>query len=67
MKIEELSIKGVFLIKPNVFHDNRGYFYEGFNYKVWDSFNFPNEFVQDNVAYNSKKNTVRGMNKNNLL
>lgn len=61
MKIEELSIKGVFLIKPNVFHDNRGYFYEGFNHKVWDSFNFPNEFVQDNVAYNSKKNTVRGM------
>ena len=61
MKIEELSIKGVFLIKPNVFNDNRGYLYESYNSNRWSSLNFPNEFVQDNVAYNSKKNTIRGM------
>jgi dTDP-4-dehydrorhamnose 3,5-epimerase len=61
MKVEELSIKGVFLIKPNVFNDNRGYLYESYNSNRWSSLNFPNEFVQDNVAYNSKKNTIRGM------
>ena len=61
MKIQELAIKGVFLIIPDVFYDNRGYLYEGYNSKRWSSLDFPNNFVQDNVAYNSKKNTVRGM------
>tara|TARA_R100000008_G_scaffold54117_1_gene32965 strand:+ start:1185 stop:1715 length:531 start_codon:yes stop_codon:yes gene_type:complete len=61
MKIQELAIKGVFLIQPDVFHDNRGYFYECYTSKKWSSLGFPDNFVQDNIAYNLKKNTIRGM------
>ena len=61
MEILELGIEGVILIKPRVFPDNRGYFYESFNIKKWNNFMTPVDFVQDNLAYNKKKNTIRGM------
>ena len=61
MQTESLEIKDVVLIKPKVFFDNRGYLYESYNYKTWDSLNFPSNFIQDNTAHNIKKNTIRGM------
>ena len=61
MQTEQLEIKDVVLVKPKVFFDNRGYLYESYNYKTWDSLNLPNNFIQDNTAHNIKKNTIRGM------
>tara|TARA_R100000734_G_C3315776_1_gene107943 strand:- start:988 stop:1539 length:552 start_codon:yes stop_codon:yes gene_type:complete len=57
MKITELEIEGLKLIKPKIFPDNRGYLYESYTKKYWNDVNF----VQDNVAFNHKKNTIRGM------
>ena len=57
MKITELEIEGLKLIEPRVFPDNRGYLYESYTEKYWRDVNF----VQDNVAFNHKKNTIRGM------
>ena len=31
MEIEKTAIEGVFIVKPNVFSDNRGYFFESYN------------------------------------
>ena len=61
MRTEQLEVKDVVLVKPKVFFDNRGYLYESYNYKTWDSLNLPNNFIQDNIAHNIKKNTIRGM------
>ena len=52
MQTEQLEIKDVVLVKPKVFFDNRGYLYESYNYKTWDSLNLPNNFIQDNTAHN---------------
>ena len=30
MQVEETKLKGCFLIKPTVFEDSRGYFFESF-------------------------------------
>tara|TARA_R100001126_G_C4866329_1_gene170444 strand:- start:683 stop:1210 length:528 start_codon:yes stop_codon:yes gene_type:complete len=57
MKKTPLKIKEVVLIEPKVFYDNRGYLFESYTEKHWDGVNF----VQDNVAFNHKKNTIRGM------
>lgn len=57
MKKTPLDIEDIILIEPKVFPDNRGYLYEGYTEKHWSDI----KFVQDNVAYNHKKNTIRGM------
>ena len=61
MKITELQIEGLKLIEPKVFPDNRGYLYESYSAKHWNYDSMSVNFVQDNIAYNHKKNTVRGM------
>ena len=50
-----------FVLKPRVFSDDRGYFYESFNEKVFESLTGiqPN-FIQDNQSYSSK-GTLRGL------
>ena len=61
MEIERCAIEGLFTIKPNIFQDDRGYFFESFN-----SEKFQNEtgievnFVQDNESMSSY-GTLRGL------
>ncbi len=60
MEVKELPLKGVKLVQPKVYHDDRGYFLE-----LYRSFSYPQEgvestFVQDNCSV-SKKNVIRGM------
>ena len=60
MEITKCHIEGLLTIKPNVFGDNRGYFFESFNKKLFDS-NVPNiNFVQDNQSM-SHKGVLRGL------
>ena len=68
MKFEQLKIKDIVLITPDVFEDNRGYFYEAYNIKkIFQENNInseywkPTNFVQDSLGYNNKKNTIRGL------
>lgn len=61
MEIEKFEIEGVLLFKPRVFEDNRGYFFESFNQKVFnESVGYEVDFVQDNQSQ-SQKGTVRGL------
>ena len=57
----ETKLKGCFIIEPQVFKDNRGYFFESFNQ---DSFNEligeVIDFVQDNESFSSK-GVLRGL------
>ncbi len=58
MKIKPVFTDGVFLIIPQVFTDNRGYFLE--TYKK-EKYNFLQvDFIQDNLS-KSKKNVLRGL------
>jgi|SRR3989344_749618 len=57
MKIEKTELDGVLIITPDVFPDNRGYFFESYNLQKY--VNIP-RFVQDNES-KSVKGVLRGM------
>ena len=56
----ETSIKGVYVIEPTVFGDERGYFMETYNKNDFDEAGLNFNFVQDNQSQ-SKKGVLRGL------
>lgn len=61
MKISKGEIEGLLVIQPNIFNDERGYFFESFNQQIWDGYvDTPPVFVQDNESL-SHKNVLRGL------
>jgi len=60
MQILDLPLAGLKLIKPRLFHDDRGYFLETWNQKKLVNLGFSEKFVQDNQSY-SKRGVLRGM------
>ncbi|WP_109436213.1 MULTISPECIES: dTDP-4-dehydrorhamnose 3,5-epimerase [Aquimarina] len=61
MEIQSTFIEGCFVIKPNVFEDSRGSFFESFNKKKFEEISGYNvNFVQDNQSI-SRKGTLRGL------
>jgi len=61
MIIVEKVLTDAFVLKPRVFNDDRGYFYETFNDKVFASLSgIKVDFIQDNQSYSSK-GTLRGL------
>ena len=61
MKVTPLSIPDVLLIEPNVFGDERGFFYESFNESLFErAVNRKIHFVQDNHS-RSVKGVLRGL------
>ena len=60
MELVSEFLNGVKLIRPKVFFDDRGFFYESYKKSVLDQFGIKSEFVQDNIS-KSKRNTVRGL------
>ena len=57
MNVEACSLKGLYLIKPQVFSDQRGLFFEGYHQEKYCGLTKNKTFVQDNVSL-SKKNTL---------
>jgi dTDP-4-dehydrorhamnose 3,5-epimerase len=61
MKVTPTAIPDVLLIEPKVFGDERGFFFESFNQKVFqESTGLDVQFVQDNHS-KSAKNVLRGL------
>ncbi|GIK59994.1 MAG: dTDP-4-dehydrorhamnose 3,5-epimerase [Ignavibacteriota bacterium] len=60
MKITRTDIPGILIIEPDVFKDDRGYFFESFSKNRYKEIGLPEEFVQDNIS-KSKIGTVRGL------
>ena len=60
MHIIETRIKGVVIIEPKVFCDERGYFFESFSQKEFEQKVSKTVFVQDNES-RSKYGVVRGL------
>lgn len=61
MVIEETYLKGCFILTPKVFEDERGYFFESFNQKTFQSkTGIKVNFVQDNQS-KSSKGVIRGL------
>ena len=61
MKVVATSLPGVLLIEPKVFGDDRGFFFESFNERVFrEGTDLDVRFVQDNHS-RSAKNVLRGL------
>lgn len=60
MEITETFLKGLYVIKPKVFEDARGYFYESYNNSVFEKAGLNLNFVQDNQSL-SQKGVLRGL------
>ena len=60
MKIEKTELSGLLKIIPDVFVDERGYFFESFNLSKFASNGLNITFVQDNIS-KSSKGTIRGL------
>lgn len=60
MQVDLLSISGLKLIIPKVFHDERGFFFESYNADRFQQQGIDTAFVQDNASF-SKKGTIRAL------
>ncbi len=61
MEVQDTSIQGLKILKPNVFEDERGFFLESFNSEEFERDVATGvSFVQDNHS-KSSKNTLRGL------
>lgn len=62
MKFEKIEtpIKGLCVIKPRVFGDNRGFFLESWNRREFEQLGITCAFVQDNHS-KSKRGVLRGL------
>jgi len=61
MEFVETSLKGAYLIKPKVFRDERGFFLEFLNEKIFAENGIDVKFVQDNHSLSAKNGTLRGL------
>ncbi|MBD5225331.1 MAG: dTDP-4-dehydrorhamnose 3,5-epimerase [Bacteroidales bacterium] len=60
MEIIKTDIDGVVILKPRVFADSRGYFFESYSKKIFDELVRPVTFLQDNESC-STKGVMRGL------
>ena len=60
MEIVKTSIPDLYIVKPKVFEDNRGYFFESYNKEMFLKHGIDQNFVQDNES-KSAKGVLRGL------
>lgn len=60
MNFVKTFIDGIYIIEPKIFEDARGFFYEGYNKRIFDQEGLNYNFVQDNIS-KSSYGTIRGL------
>ena len=60
MEVVKTNIEGLLIIEPRVFADSRGYFFESFSQRDFESLVGDVRFVQDNESM-SQRGVVRGL------
>jgi|SRR5579885_22888 dTDP-4-dehydrorhamnose 3,5-epimerase len=61
LDVKPLKLDGVKLIRPKKFSDERGYFIETFNARLYSRAGIDAVFVQDNQSLSLKAGTIRGL------
>ena len=60
MTVEKTPIQDLVIINPNVFNDDRGYFFEAYNKAKFNENGVMYNFIQDNQSF-STKGVIRGL------
>jgi dTDP-4-dehydrorhamnose 3,5-epimerase len=61
MIFRELDLSGVYVIEPERFEDERGFFARTWCVNEFEQHGLNSRLVQCNISYNQHKNTLRGM------
>lgn len=61
MHIIETDLKDAYIIEPQMFGDNRGWFMESWSEKKMEDAGLFYHFVQDNHSFSAQKGTLRGL------
>lgn len=61
MKVIKTKFEDAFLIETKVFGDNRGFFTESYNKKVFEEYGLTYDFIQDNHSLSKETGTLRGL------
>lgn len=61
IKVTNTLLKGVKIIEPKAFGDNRGYFMESYNAEELAEAGIHTKFIQDNQSLSSEPGIVRGL------
>lgn len=56
----DTPLKDLFIIEPDIFSDERGFFYEAYSREKYSKLEIEYDFVQDNMSQSSQ-NTIRGL------
>jgi dTDP-4-dehydrorhamnose 3,5-epimerase len=60
MELIKTPLEGLLIIKPDIFGDDRGYFFESFSHGKFQQQGIDTQFLQDNES-KSKKGVLRGL------
>ncbi len=60
MKVLDTPLADALVLEPRVFEDDRGFFLESYNEKLFGEIGIAEKFVQDNHSY-SKRSVLRGL------
>ena len=60
MELSKTPIEGLLILKPQIFKDNRGHFFESYNKNTFKTLGITENFVQDNQSL-SQKGVIRGL------
>ena len=60
MKVINKYVDVILVLQPNIFSDQRGFFFESYNKQQYEDVGINFDFVQDNIS-KSKKGTIRGL------
>jgi dTDP-4-dehydrorhamnose 3,5-epimerase len=60
MPFTATPLPGIILFEPNTFPDDRGFFFESYNQRLFQAHQIVNEFVQDNQSF-SVYGVIRGL------
>lgn len=61
MNIIKTELNDCYIIEPNKFGDNRGWFMESYNKNVFKENGLEYDFVQDNESFSKEKGVLRGL------
>ena len=61
MEVTETKLDGVLIIKPQVFRDDRGWFFESYTLEKLGTYGINTVFIQDNRARSNIRGTLRGL------
>lgn len=61
MNVKETIFQGVYILEPPVFTDNRGFFMESYNKRLFEQIGIHMDFIQDNHSFSENAGVLRGL------